>query len=383
VRRVVWLAVAALALIGGAVTPSGATAATSRPVESAPLNSSFEQSGDTWLVVPMGNLSNFLNTFWQLLVRSPTGSGWVTVTPPGVADNGGLAVTGVDNAVVAGFMPSQDLTFSPLGSTDDAGASWHGAYFPEALSDVPDALATGANGVGLALGRRDGGTVLWASGAGSWRTLTTLSKLDQARAGARCRMARMTAVAVAPDGDELVGGSCVRAGGSAVFALSGGSVQPIAVRAPGARVSVLRLLSVPGRVVGLFAIAHGRRTDLVAGWLADGARSFSLSAPLALPSDERLVATGSTAEGGVFVLLGRGPQDGRELAEVDPGSTTPSWDVLPGPPGGTLGAAFSNGRIDAVTVNGSTLIDYTLDQGDQTWVQSQRLHVPIQYGSSD
>jgi hypothetical protein len=47
-----------------------------------------------------------------------------------------------------------------------------------------------------------------------------------------------------------------------------------------------------------------------------------------------------------------------------------------------LDAAFSAGRIDAVTVQSSTLIDYTLDQSSATWVRSQVVHVPIQYGSS-
>jgi hypothetical protein len=47
-----------------------------------------------------------------------------------------------------------------------------------------------------------------------------------------------------------------------------------------------------------------------------------------------------------------------------------------------LGAAFSPGRIDAVTVHSSTLIDYAFDESTMTWVRSQAVHVPIQYGSS-
>jgi hypothetical protein len=47
-----------------------------------------------------------------------------------------------------------------------------------------------------------------------------------------------------------------------------------------------------------------------------------------------------------------------------------------------LGAAFSPGRIDAVTVHSSTLIDYALDESTATWVRSQVIDVPIQYGSS-
>jgi hypothetical protein len=47
-----------------------------------------------------------------------------------------------------------------------------------------------------------------------------------------------------------------------------------------------------------------------------------------------------------------------------------------------LGAAFSPGRIDAVTVHSSTLIDYVFDETSSTWVRAQVVHVPIQYGSS-
>ncbi len=386
-RRLVGsLVVAALSVIAPVVTASGATAAgtTQRSAPAAPLNSSFEQAGDTWLVVPMGHLSNLLNTFWQLLVRSPTGSGWATVTPPGVADNGGLAVTAVGGRVLAGFLTSQDLTFSPLGSSTDAGRSWQGSYFPEALSAVPDALATATDGASLALGQAKSGTVLTTGiGTGSWQRLTTLGELNRTRAGARCGIARLTAVAVAPDGDELVGAACHRSDAAAAFALNGGSVHPLVAPISGTAVSVLRLVSTPSGVAGLFSAQRGSSTQLRAGWLATGASTFALSAPLTLGSGKRLVATGATAAGGMFVLLGAGQHGEPELVDVDPGSATPSWDVLPTPPRGTVGAAFSNGRTDAVTVHDSTLIDYTLDQASHTWVISQRLHVNIQYGSSD
>jgi hypothetical protein len=375
--------IAALCAVTLALVAGGATAAQAAPPTEplVPLNSSFEQAGDTWLLVPMGHLSSFLNTFWQLFVRSPTASGWVTVTPPGVADNGGLAVTAEGDHVLAGFLPSQDLRFSPLGSSTDSGQSWQGTYFPEALRADPDALSAGADGAVLALGRAKGATVLVrGAGSSSWRTLTTLDKLDHTRAGGLCGIARLTAVAVAPDGDELVGATCLRDGGSAVFALDGDTARPIAATIGGAEVSVLRLVATPNGVTGLFAAESAGKTELRAGWLATGARSFALSAPLALGSDA-LVATGTTALGGVFVLVG-GPHGQRELAAVDPGSPEPAWDVLPPPPRGTVGAALANGRIDAVTVHNSILIDYTLDPGNDTWVSSQRLQVPIQYGSS-
>jgi hypothetical protein len=48
-----------------------------------------------------------------------------------------------------------------------------------------------------------------------------------------------------------------------------------------------------------------------------------------------------------------------------------------------LAAAFSPGRIDAVTVQNSTLIDYSFDDASAIWVRSEVGHVDIRYGSSD
>jgi hypothetical protein len=108
-----------------------------------------------------------------------------------------------------------------------------------------------------------------------------------------------------------------------------------------------------------------------------------LSAPFVLPAGARLVATGTTPGDGIFVLLQPAGEAAPELADVSgPPSTATAWSVLPTPPRGTLGVAFSFGRIDAVTVHSSTLTDYALDGDSATWTRSQVIHVPIQYGSS-
>ncbi len=73
----------------------------------------------------MGGSAAQENNFWELFVR-PTGTApWRLATPAGVADNGGLEVAGTGGpSLVTGFRPSQDLTFSPLATTADGGASW-------------------------------------------------------------------------------------------------------------------------------------------------------------------------------------------------------------------------------------------------------------------
>ena len=102
----------------------------------------------TWAVVPMGGSP----AFWQLLRYPARGNGWSLVTPPGVADNGGLVLADLGGqSLVAGFRPSEDLAFSPLATTEDGGKTWSPGILDAGLADVPDALAAGADGHLLAL----------------------------------------------------------------------------------------------------------------------------------------------------------------------------------------------------------------------------------------
>jgi len=394
---VVWRLVVAIvlvsALLGSVTTTIAVRSAFSveyRPLPDAPLTTAFVQGDSTWLEVPMGHLGDPSNTFWQLFVRSPSTGGWRTATPPGVADNGGLVMAdGPGGGLVAGFLPSQDLTFSPLSVTTDAGGVWTGAYFPQGLLSVPDALGGTSAGVHLALGRKGGGSLLEAARSlSTWRPVTTAGALGRSAAGARCGVERLTAAAVAPDGDPLVGTACRRPGVVGLFEIVDGRSEAVPVSTPPAMlrapVSVLRVVSTgTGVAVLLEGSGQTGQTVLVAGWISAPSSAPVLSASFSPPRGA-LVATGTTPGGGVFVLLqpvGKGPP---ELVEVSaPQGTTPAWDVLPTPPRGTLGAAFSLGRIDAVTVHYSTLTDYALDEDSGTWTRSEVIHVPIQYGSSD
>ena len=387
------LAATVLGLMGSTVTLVAAAPAPAAPAVAAavaPLTSSIVQGGDTWLVVPMGHLNQFLNTFWQVLVRSPAGTGWKTVTPPGVADNGGLVVDPAPGGgLLAGFLVSQFLTFSPLSRTDDGGRTWNGLYFPEPLLAVPDALGGSATGPALALGRSGGGTLLEAGPTlSSWRPAITARTLARTPAGARCGIERLTATAVAPHGDPLVGVECRRPGTVGLFDVATTDATAIPFSdSPALRdaaVSVLRLVPTAGGVAVLLrAERRAGRATIVAGWLAGGPQPATLSTPLAVPAGARLVASGTTSGGGLFVLLAPAGGGAPELADVSaPAPGAAAWSVLPHPPRGTLAAAFSPGRIDAVTVHDSTLIDYALDVASATWVQSQVFHVDIQYGSS-
>ena len=46
--------------------------------------------GGTWAIVAMGGPAAGENQFWELLARPAGSTRWELVTPPGVADNGGL-----------------------------------------------------------------------------------------------------------------------------------------------------------------------------------------------------------------------------------------------------------------------------------------------------
>jgi hypothetical protein len=386
----------AFALVFGLIGPASAIAAASPvpaaagPTVSAPITSGIVQGNDTWLVVPMGHLPHFLNTFWQLFVRTPTDNGWVTVTPPGVADNGGLVIAaGPGGSLLAGFLPNQDLTFSPLSLTDDGGRTWTGVYFPQGLIAVPDALGFTDAGITLGLGSSKSGSVLESpADLSSWRTATTAAPLGHTAAGGRCGIVRLTAAAIAPSGDPLVGTACRNRGVIGLFDITGGGARAVAFPTSptlaGATVSVLRLVPTATGVSVLLA-AHERtgRTTLVAGWLSGSGPAARLSASLAVPIGAKLLASGTTPGGGVFVLVQPPGGGAPELADVaGSGVGRAAWDVLTPPPRGTLGAAFSPGRIDAVTVHSSTLIDYAFDESTATWVRSQVIDVPIQYGSS-
>jgi hypothetical protein len=59
------------------------------------------------------------------------------------------------------------------------------------------------------------------------------------------------------------------------------------------------------------------------------------------------------------------------------------WQRLPAPPPGTGTVSLqADGSIDAFTVAGSTLRIFTLALNATSWAPSQKLSVPIAYGSS-
>lgn len=388
-RRAAVLVVASAAWAGGVVglTPDSTAGATpSRPPASAPLTSALvDPTGRAWLVVPMGDLSQAANTFWQVLERPSASAPWALVTPPGVADNGGLVATAGPGGAVVSFLPSQSLRFTPLASTTDGGASWVAGLVPAALDAAPDALA--ATGSALwALVDRGGRLLAGRSSGGAWRTVLTSSALADSAAGRRCQPRRLLAVAAGPGDTALLAAACRRPGEAGLFAQSAtvaGGVSTVAVAVPSTdRVRVLRLVATgagsaaSAGAVALLAEETRVGASLVVASLSPGGRT-SLSGDLRLDG-RRLVATGSGPGGELYVLL-RTPAGAEQLTVEAAGR----WDYLPAPPRGTVAVALSPGRTDVVTVHSSTLTDYTLDPAVLLrWRRTQVLRVPVQYGSS-
>ena len=163
-------------------------------VQTAPLATSLVTAQGTWATAVMGGSAASRNNFWQLFVRPAGASRWSLVTPPGVADNGGLVAAGGagGTSLLVGVRPSQHLTFSPLAMSGDAGKNWTPGLLDAALADVPGAIAVGASGRALALlqdGSIEQAPTTAAATAGQWSQLTTfgcaggVSPGPQVRAG--------------------------------------------------------------------------------------------------------------------------------------------------------------------------------------------------------
>jgi len=83
------------------------------------------------------------------------------------------------------------------------------------------------------------------------------------------------------------------------------------------------------------------------------------------------------------------PAVNRTLAELDGtaaletvGQGARAWVQLADPPMGTAAVAFSSGRIDAASVDSTRFSDSVFDAITGSWVPSQTIDVPIQFGSS-
>ena len=373
------LGVVALSVLLAGCTSSSADPGGAPVGPAIPLTSSTVAGTTTWATLAMGHLDDPLNTFWQLLSLSGATT-WQLTTPPGVASNGGLVVSSAPASVLAGFVPSQELHFSPLARTADQASSWQPGLLPAGLARVPDGLVEGDT-ESLALLSPGGGTVVASTGdLTTWTSVTTASRLRRQRALAGCHLDSLTAVTLDAGGSPLVGGSCAQGGQAGLFLPSSTgwtSAGPGIPGVSGGPTEVIRLDQTVAGTAALVSAGSGPSARLFGLWSTNNLRTWTVSAGLPVGAAP-LRSTGVTAAGGFVVAYGTGGS-GLSASTLAPAAS--QWRSLSGPPtGSTSLTATPGGGFDALVPMGSTLSVYAL--GGTRWSRVQKLQVDIPYGSS-
>jgi len=327
---------------------------------------------DNWAILPMSSDP----AFWQLFVRQGNSASWRLVTPPGIADNGGLvASAGQANSLTVAVRPSQLLAFSPLTQTANGGGSWTtGGLLDASVAASPDALA--ADGGRLVALLSSGAIETSADAGDTWSALAKPGAIAASPAGKGCGGAvRVTSVSFGMTSAQvLAGGTCGTSGTTAVFSYSAGAGWQRA------------RLPVSGQLVRLTfgtALVRGKAGVSAlfdaSGWTGHTPAAGSASAWTAsatLPVAGSVTATGTLPQGGVWVL-----QSGGRAATI--AAKGQQWVLLPPVPAHTsVLAAGPGGATDALAVSGDTLTVWRLAVGAMVWSKVQGISVPIQVGSS-
>jgi len=396
VRRRRWWTAAAVAvggcLLAGCSAAAAPAAAPSSPsAATAPLATSLTGAGGrAWAVVAMGGSASDENLFWELFTRPAGSTQWTLVTPPGVADNGGLvAAPAASQGLDVAFRPSQGLTFSPLALTGDGGKTWGTGVVDASVAAVPDALAHGGGKMVALLG--DGAIDQSAASAATWTRLAVPGAIAASAAGRACQVTGLTAVSLTPSGTPLAAASCARPGVAGIFVAGGAgwrsSGLDVGRGLAGQPIRVLRLTQFPAGTAGAAGAAQppagnmallqagtGHRASLLAAWTTDGTH-WSVSSPLSVADGQVLASGAGPGTSGAWVLLA----GGRAETVAGPGA---AWHALPAPPRGTtVLAAGPAGTLDALAASGGTLTVYQLTSAG-AWQRTQVVSVPLQLGSS-
>jgi hypothetical protein len=388
VRRTTVVALGLGALVGAAIPTSSAGAAygppgapSPNPAFAVPLAGAQTTTATTWATVVMGKNDGDFDLFWQLFALNPASSTFRLVTPPGVADNGGLIVAAdpAGKTALVGFGTSQGLQFSPLALTTSQGSAWAPGGLTHALVAAPStvAIANDAPTGALAVVGGSSQAVLESSGSlTSWKTLVTKQTLSATPAGQSCDIGSLQAVTIAAGATPVAGVSCRRPDTPGVLIDSDRQWHLADIPVPNALArdafATLRLSPTSALLAGV----HGATTNLVEAWSIANNRPWDLSPAISLKSASDLVASGSGPGTEQFVLL---RTDGSDRAEVISGPGG-SWRMLPALPRSTATIAIApSGAVFALAVSVTRLTVYRLGT---TWNPTQHLTVPIVFGSS-
>ena len=355
------------------------------PARPAPpsLATSLVTAAGTWAVAVMGGSAAQHNNFWQLFMRPAGSSAWKLVTPPGVADNGGLVLADAGaQSLVTGFRPSQYLTYTPLTVTRDGGQAWSSAGpLDAALANAPDALAA-APGSGHLLALLTSGTVkLAAPATPDGQPWPRQRSLAATAGGQALRPAGLTAAAFTRLGMPVLGWHAAAAR------------EPPASSPPPAA---------PGRPPGPpLPAALARQHDHRAPAHPDGQRRAALLAagtglqpacsppgPLTTaatgPCHRRSGSNGSTLTASIVRTRRHhgdraGPATARSPSPAPQPRGAHSLHSQQEPRHWLQAQA---GEIDALAVHRTKLTIWQLATGSSAWKTTQAITVPIQFGSS-
>ena len=364
---------AGLTAFAAACGTTSARLTTASPDQVKPLSlaTSVTTSADIWGVLVAGGKASGHENFWQLLVRPGGTAGWKLVTPPGVASNGGLLIAPLKgHALEAAFRPSQDLKFTPLASTVNAGYSWSSGLINADVASEPSALA-GDQATGDLLALLADGSVEQGSASGHWKVIGTRSSLN--RAIGHCGMSRLTGVAVTVNGTSLAGGDCTKPGVAGIFAYEGGAWLRSGPSMPKElRRDEISVLALTPSLALLQAGSGARASVLVA---ADSSNGWTVSGQARL--DGASVSSFATGANGAIglVLTGR-----RGLLLASPSG---SWQTLTGLPERTQTLALGPGKdLQALAPDRTIVSFYDYQPSSGTWTATGKLKIPVQFGSS-
>jgi hypothetical protein len=349
---------------------------------STPLATSLPSAGGSWALLPAG-ASSGEEHFWELLHRGAGSTHWTLVTPPGVQDNGGLAIAAAGGTLLAGFLPSYNLHFSPLALTTDGGATWTPALLPSALASVPDSLALSSSGPDYALLAKGGGEIVQSNtpGSGEWRALTAARALATLPVAHGCGLVSIDAIASTSPEGVLAGGACTQAGQIGEYAYAHGSWRaaapptPAALRDDSSR--VVLLASTGATTLTLVDFLSTSQNTLLAAWSTDGGHHWAESPPLVMGAREDLIAAGPAPRDRTFLLVST-PHGNR----LRIGAPATPWRATPHPPASTATVALSDtGEIDALAVHVYTIVEWRLAGTSGAWHRVGTLPVTVSAAS--
>jgi len=380
VRTLTVLALALSVAACGQSQPRNGTA-TSTPSLVAPLTSAVTTATAAWVVVPMGRVTDPLNTFWQLFVRTSSQQKWALVTPRGVADNGGLVLSaGQTRDAVVGIRPSQLLTFTPLALTHNAGSTFTPDLLPAALEATPDSLATSSTGAAVAVVNSGTGIAFRRALGSPWTTSTNISTLGTSSLGRRCRPTSITSVATVAS-TTYIGVACSRPGTLGLFELSRGAALPVTAPVPaGQRASTFvidRLIATNNNLEVLARSQQGSSASYVL--LLRRASTAAWQHASTVNTDGSLVST-SVASDGAIAIVSRSPSGEPKGVIFRPAKA--AWVRMPAPPRSAVVVALVGAGLQAIAADGTQFRVYTYQNANQTWLLTQSMTVPITYGSS-